>query len=538
MRRSLGYLALAAQLASAAVASAQTYTVLYTFGTAAHDPSLPTFSGTIAQGRDGNLYSTAPSGGANNLGAVFKFTPAGAVTVLHSFTAAEGSSQSGLTLGTDGNFYGATTNGGTSGFGTVFKVTPSGVLTILHSFNGTDGAEPEAPPIQATDGNWYGTTVQGGGSGSIYKMTPAGVVTTLHNFISTDGYQPCDPLVQGTDGNLYGTTRQGGSSLLGVVFKITRTGTFTVLFNFDGAHGSQPVSPLIQAADGNFYGSTQNGGTSDNGVVFKITPGGKLTVLHQMDAAGDGSIPMAGLVQATDLNFYGGNASGGSVSAGTLFRMAPSGTYTVVHNHDSSSAAPEVTLLQHTGGILFGDTHQGTVTTNCNGCGTLFSLNAGLGPFVSILPPTIAGKVGSTVQILGQGFTGTTGVSFNGTPAQFSVKSGTFLTATVPNGAQTGTVTVTTPGGTLTSNKSFRVTPQITGFSPPSGPVGTQVIITGVSLRGASNVTFGGVKATQFSVDSDQQVTATVPANAKTGKIQITTSGGTAQSATDFTVTT
>ena len=162
-------------------------------------------------------------------------------------------------------------------------------------------------------------------------------------------------------------------------------------------------------------------------------------------------------------------------------------------------------------------------------------MSMGLGPFVSFVGPQFSGKVGKTIEILGQGFTGTTKVSFHGIAATFAVVSDTYLTATVPAGATTGSVTVTTPGGTLTSNRVFRVTPAILSFSPTSGPVGTSVTITGTSFTGTKKVTFGGV-ATTFS-NSDTQITAPVPTGAKTGKIQVTTPGGTATSPAVFTVT-
>ena len=202
-------------------------------------------------------------------------------------------------------------------------------------------------------------------------------------------------------------------------------------------------------------------------------------------------------------------------------------------------ATPLVTLLQHTNGTLYGDTElggTGSVSPCTTGqCGVFYSLNLGLKPFVSLV--STSGKVGQTVEVLGQGFTGTKGVSFDGTPATFKVSSDTYLTATVPSGATTGSVTVTTPGGPLTSNKIFRVTPQIISFKPTSGTVGTKVQITGVSLTQTTKVTFGGVQATSFKVNSDTQVTATVPTGAKTGKIAITTPGGTAVSGGIFTVT-
>src|ERR1022692_1284900 len=103
---------------------AQTVSPLYNFGSNAGDPTFPAFEGIVAQGRDGNLYSTTQSGGANNLGAAFKITPAGTLTVIHSFDSTEGTPFGGLTLGLDGNLYGTTENGGTFGAGTVFKITP------------------------------------------------------------------------------------------------------------------------------------------------------------------------------------------------------------------------------------------------------------------------------------------------------------------------------------------------------------------------------------------------------------------------------
>ena len=169
-------------------------------------------------------------------------------------------------------------------------------------------------------------------------------------------------------------------------------------------------------------------------------------------------------------------------------------------------------------------------------CGVSYSWeNTTLPAFVSLLP--YSGKVGKTVEFLGQGFKGTTSVSFGGTAAKFQVVSDTYLTAAVPNGATTGSVTVKTSAATLASNKIFRVTPQILNFNPTSGAVGTNVTITGVSLKQATKVAFGGVAATSFIVNSDKQVTATVPTGAQTGHITITTPGGVAVSKGVFTVT-
>jgi len=533
-------------------AYSQTFSVLYNFGTNAGDPMQPQWAGVVAQGRDGNLYSTTAPGGTNNVGAMFKITPSGILTVPYNFDATAPfpfSPLSGLTLGTDGNFYGTSYVGGTSDGGTVFKITASGMATVLHSFSGSDGSQPYAPPIQGTDGNFYGTTEQGGTNGvfgTVYKITPSGQFTSLYSFDNTHGSGPYAPLVQGTDGSFYGTTYQGGSNGAGVVYKITASGKLMVIYNFEGTHGTGPLSPLVQGSDGNFYGTTYDGGSKGYGVVFRITPSGRLAVLHNINGTTDGNFPVAGLVQATDGNFYGSTNQGGSANCnsgcGTIFKISPISPYVykVLYNFDLTTGQnPDVTLVQHTNGILYGDTQSGGIgsVNPCTSgtCGVFYSLSIGATPFASLI--ITSGKVGKSVEILGQGFTGTTGVSFNGTAASFKVVSDTYLTATVPNGANTGSVAVTTPGGTLTSNKIFRVTPQITSFTPTSGSVGTVVTIIGVSLIQTTKVAVGGIAATTFTVNSDTQVTATVPTGAKTGHVTITTPGGTATSPGVFTVT-
>ena len=204
---------------------------------------------------------------------------------------------------------------------------------------------------------------------------------------------------------------------------------------------------------------------------------------------------------------------------------------TTLHNFNGPDGAePFAGVVQHTSGTFYGTTDLG----GTGDMGTVFSLSMGLSPFVELL--STSGKVGASVIILGDGLTGSTNVSFGGTSSSFKILSDTEITATVPSGALTGSVTVTAPSGTLTSSRQFLVTPQIKNFNPPSGPVGTVVTITGVSLTHASSVKFGS-KSASFTVNSDTQITATVPAGAKTGKITVITPGGKATSATSFTVT-
>lgn len=223
---------------------------------------------------------------------------------------------------------------------------------------------------------------------------------------------------------------------------------------------------MIEGSDGNFYGTAGNGGVGGTelcfvqeypgcGVVFKITPNGTLTVLHSFTGGSDGANPVVGLVQATGGNFYGTTfqgAAGDGLGWGVLFRITPAGTFAVLHTFDWSSGAQPRALLQHTNGVLYGTANEGGSASE----GTFYSFDDGLRPFVRFLPA--ARKVGAWVEFLGQDFEGTTAVSFNGRPAtSFIVKSDTYLTARVPVGATTGLVTVTTPGGRLTSNKKFVV---------------------------------------------------------------------------------
>ncbi len=520
--------------AAAIAAPAQTFTVVHNFDNGPNDPH---WNATV-QGRDGDMYSTTPQVWSGQSGDIFKITPGGTLTDLFTFDGTDGGYVSaGLTLALDGNFYGAASQGGSSGYGTVFKVTPGSVVTTLHTFtNGADGAYPSAPPIQGVEGNFYGNASSCAGLppgnqcipfdtyGSIYRITPEGAFKVLHTFKGADGINPFGQLVQGTDGYLYGTTLDGGAHGVGTVFKISTEGDFTLLYTFDGTHGAHPFAGgLIQGYDGNFYGMASGGGASGAGLLFKITPGGKLTIVYDLANSGCCSDPVGGLVQATDGNFYGTTVFGGNV-----FRITPSGEFTDLADIGGS---PQSVMLQHTNGILYSD----NAIAGSADRGYFFSMNVGLAPFVSFLPA--ARPVGGVVEILGQGFAGTTGVSFNGAAATFTAESDTYLTATIPAGASTGSIIVTEPSGTLTSNKTFRVVPQVTSFSPANGPVSTSVVITGESFIGVIDVHFGNVKVTSFTVDSDTQITATVPAGAETGKISVCTSGGSGDSTTSFTVT-
>jgi len=453
---------------------------------------------TLIQGRNGNLYGTTFAGGAiydgssANAGTIFKISPGGTLTSLFSFCeqdCTEGFAPfSGLVQGNDGNFYGTTSTfgGGANcatnqdGCGAVFKMTPAGVVTKLYSFCSlpgcADGGGPVGQLILGSDGNFYGTTAGGGAAspfpaGTAFKITPAGVLTTLHSFgecaqtSCPDGYSPEAGLVQASDGNFYGTTCCGGSQDDGTVFKVNAKGGFKTLYSFCSqplcADGFAPYAALVEANNGMLYGSTIEGGADSFGTVFQINlKTDALTTVHTFNDNGDGGSPFAAMILGSDGNLYGTTSLNNVNGEGTIFRLTPStGTLTTLYNfciqaNCMDGEEPFGGLLQDTNGKFYGTTYQGGAATGV-GYGTVYSLSAGLRPFVKTQPT--AGSVGAPVIILGSNLTGTTSVTFNGTAATFTVVSKSEIKTTVPTGATTGKIKVTTPTSVLTSNVSFEV---------------------------------------------------------------------------------
>jgi uncharacterized repeat protein (TIGR03803 family) len=512
------------------VMHAQTYTVLHNFvGT---DGCCATYPSQMAQGEDGNIYGATTSDGTGGYGTIFKITPAGAFTVLHDFAFSDGAGpQGGLSLALDGNFYGTTYQGGATSHGTIFRITPGGAFTSLYSFtNGTDGGYPRIPPVMAQDGNLYGIT--GNDTNAVlYKYTSAGVFSVVGT-LATVSYSP---LLLGIDGNLYGTTLGGGTYNSGTVFQFSPSAkTIKTLFSLHTEWS--PLGPLAQGVDGALYGTTGSGGTGDGGCVFRVTTSGSYKVLYEFTVSGttDGRYPQTGVVQGSDGFLYGVASDGGANGFGTLFKVSTTGTgFTDLYDFQTATGdTPSSPLLLHTNGTLYGETFHGGTNIPY---GTIFSFTNKLKPYTAPLVVRSA-KVGGSVSLLGQGFTTATAVDFGATAATFTVKSDTFLVAKPAAGSTTAQITVKEPSGNLLTFQKFKIVPSITSFTPTSGPVGTQVTITGVSLSQATAVKFGGVKATSFTVNSDTKVTATVPSGAITGKISITTPGGTASSAAVFTV--
>jgi uncharacterized repeat protein (TIGR03803 family) len=492
------------------VARAQEFSVLDTFCTHASCLSGRSPS-TVIQATDGSLYATAVLGGTHR-------------NVLCSKV------EGGL------------------GCGTVFKITPSGQQTTIYEFcslpNCADGALPAAALVQASNGDFYGTTEYGGANdaGTVFRITPSGKLTTLYSFCSlancADGNLPVAALIQASDGNFYGTT--GGDGVLnpgpcatatgvecGTVFKITPAGVLTTLHSFcsqpNCADGAFPVAGLLQATNGDFYGTTTAAGPAPGtppyggGTVFKLTASGELTTLHtfcsQPDCL-DGDYPTASLMQAANGNLYGTTEGGGAdgsgdiLGRGTVFQITPAGRLTTLYSFCSQAYCadgvnPLGGVIQGTDGNLYG-------TTSQEGNGLLYESPAG-----TAYELTLNGELTVLYTFCTANEECTDGISPSDNLLQAT--SGEFYGTTAQGGSEAN-------GGVI-----FALN---TGLGPfvalerSSGAVGSRVTILGTDLTGASSVTFNGTTAT-FSVNANgSAITATVPQGATTGTVQVVTPSG------------
>jgi uncharacterized repeat protein (TIGR03803 family) len=310
------------------------------------------------------------------------------IHVLYAFQGGnDGASPFGAVIRKDGVRYGTTYYGGTDDLGTVFRLDGDGIESVLHSFTGgSDGASPQTGLIADATGNLYGTTSAAGAGncGTVFKVTPKGDESVLYAFqCGVDGSSPTGGVVSDAAGNLYGTTYAGGTSGLGTIFKIATDGTKTVFYAFKGgSDGADPSAGLIIDKKGNLYGTTYAGGTVGLGTVFKITPNGTETMLHAFTGGSDGATPFASVTRDGSGNLYGTTYTGGGGGCngngcGTVFRVARNGTETVLYSFagGTDGTGPYGGLVLDANGNLYGTTlYGGSTNCNGNGCGMIFRI--------------------------------------------------------------------------------------------------------------------------------------------------------------------
>jgi uncharacterized repeat protein (TIGR03803 family) len=340
------------------------------------------FAGVIRDA-SGNLYGTTTTGGTTGVGIVFKLASDGTETVLHTFTDGSdgGIPLAGLVEDAKGNLYGTTYSGGdpTCNCGVVFEVNAAGEESVLHTFKGgDDGATPYDGLILDKHGNLYGTTTEGGGAcncGMAFELTPKGKLSVLHAFAGgTDGSFPSAGLFL-EKGNLYGASYQGGGACnCGTIFKIDSTGNESILYVFtgNGSDGAYPQASLIADKQGNFYGTTKFGGTANGGTVYKLAPDNTETILHSFTGGSDGASAYAGLVADKKGNLYGTTLGGGAADVGVVFKLTPQGAESVLYSFKDTKdgANPYGGVILDKKDDLYGTASAGGL----NGYGTVFEI--------------------------------------------------------------------------------------------------------------------------------------------------------------------
>jgi len=528
---------------AAAPLHAQQYQDLYDFNC----DSGCTPYGRLTQGTDGNPYGTTfpyygpGPGGSNNLGTIFMLSTAGVYTVLFNFDSTTGAGTGGLTLASDGNFYG-TGVFVTTATGTLFQFNPlTDAVTVLHNFSATEGV-PAGPPVEAKDGNLYGVAGIPGesGKGIAYSLTLS--TQTYALLPKTLGGNPSGPLFAASDGYLYGATGNGGHREFGTLFRLsTATGAIKKLYTFTHQDdGATPNAPLTQGKNGNLYGTAYTGGLYGYGTIYEVTlPSDGFGAVYSFNAAGGaGIMPAAGLLAASDENFYGTTYDGGADGLGQLFAWETDGSYLAYVDFTgnggvTSGANPDTALMEDTDGMFYGLTPGGGAS--------------GGGVFYTFTPPNPLSHINlccnwfvvldQPVTIIGQNLSQVYSVSFGSVNVQFEPGSGTSLITFVPSAAIDSPVTVTLDSGLqLETQQSAHILPAITSLDPSIGQVGTPVSISGGGFAGTTEVTFGGVAAANFTVVSPSLIQATVPVAAVTGKVGVVTPNGSAKSPKRFTV--
>jgi uncharacterized repeat protein (TIGR03803 family) len=293
-----------------------------------------------------------------------------ALTVFSSATNGPVLPTGGLIIDGSGHLYGSA-QGGANHLGAIFEISPLGTLSEMHSFDTSDGSYPQVNPVRDKAGNLYGTTSMGGASascacGTLFKLTPGGEETVLHNF--TGGFAYPSALALDASANLYGLEYANAS---GSIYEVATDGTFSVLYKFcslsNCSDGSIPVGSLIIDRTGNFYGATNQGGDFGKGTVFKLAPDRSESVLYSFTGGTDGGDPSGKLTEDAAGNLYGVTYSGGisasgiASTSGAVFKITPAGAESVLYSfcqlaNCKDGAQPQGPLAIDALGNLYGTT--------------------------------------------------------------------------------------------------------------------------------------------------------------------------------------
>lgn len=443
-------------------------------------------------------------------------------------------------------------------------------VTTLATFHGVDGYGPFASVVQATDGNFYGTTNSGGNlslAGTLFRVSPDGTLTDLYNFCSqphcADGSFLSSVPILGSDGNLYGVTGGGGHRTQGgTVYRMTLGGTLTTLYSFCPSlpctQGAGPTG-LVQGSDGNFYGSTSVAANSYGGyggTIFSMTPKGKMKVLYTFCSLAnceDGDFSFYPPVLGNDGNLYGVTYTGGTQGGGVLWSLNPSsGTYQVLFNFSMTPegcGAGPFTIVRDAEGNFFGTTAYGT---SASSYGNIFEITSAgtcvvLHNFASFNDWPYTGlTLANDGNIYGVTGGGNENLAFRVTPASGSTT--VYKLPSTIGGPPVGPLFQGTDGnlyGTTTYGPAsfygavFKFSNHLSPLAetvPLAGHAGQTIIILGNQLTGSTSVTFNGVAAA-FTVMSDTYIKATVPPGATTGIVSVVTPSRTLDSNPQFVVT-
>ena len=456
---------------------------------------------------------------------------------------------------------------------------PAQTITMLESLNSADGAYPFAGLVQATNGEFYGTTYGGGANqfGAIFKVSAGGSLALVYSFCAetncTDGSLPRAGLMQDSNGTLYGATEGGGTNNRGTVFKITPAGHLTVIYNFCNlagcADGAEPYGGLVQASNGSLVGTTESGGQYGFGSIFSVTPAGSFETLYSFCASTgcpDGASPAGTLVQAASGVYYGTTQSGGksancgAYACGTVFKITGAGALTTLHSFCVKSGCPDgqapyagLTLASdgnlygatpaggaNANGTIFKITTAGKLTTLYSFCSQL-TCSDGQGPNAGLIQATDGNLYGATSSGGAQGYGSLFSITLSGaltTLHSFDNTDGAAPDGTLVQGTNGDFYGTTSGDGANGAGTVFGLSVGLGPFVqtlPTSGKAGTAVKILGTGLTGANSVTFNGVAAV-FTVVSSSEITTTVPAGATTGPVIVRTSAGTFTSNNAFRV--